>query len=875
MRSGLGKSGQALLNFAFSSRKIFTLFVLLSSLVVGLFTFIPVLAAEARWTDESKSGIVYDGKAFNRSSGLNRSSLPDEVKEDNVFTHTSGRNLMSGNQTVTIISMTDEQMNNDPPTGRIFTYEMTPTGGYEAIREPEEIVVDGVSVTETGCSVTGGAGWVICNIGETLSGAMDGLYSILQGFLDVQPLTADSNSGLFQIWNYVKNIANVVFAIVLIVIVYSQITNIGVNNYGIKKMLPKIIVAAILLNLSFYICAILVDLSNILGHELQDILINIRKDIFQNPDNLIEVDELSWASVTSAVLAGAGTIAYGGTSFFIMGGAGVVWLIIASLISVAFSAMVALVVLAARQALITVLVFLAPLAFLANILPNTEKWFEKWKDTFGTMLIMYPIFALLFGGSQLTGTAIMTNSNGNIVTLILGMLVQVVPLVLTPFIVSFSGNLLGKFAGMINNPDKGPFDKAQNYAMDRAGIARAKAVRNSMREFTTSDGQKHYRPQRGLRGMTARANMLAYSHSTNKKMLEEAAEESKKSLYNSSQQDMINSSNSSIREQSAVYQRNVASEISQTSQKGLESVFENHIANLYKDSIKVEADGTVKIDKSSIEALGGSALSLLEARNYRTAYGDAASNAGFEISKNYHTHLNSSSNLLQASAGARGEIGEQSSLARAMARQQALNETEIKEKRSLLESLNLSGQEYQDIVLGDGYKDPNHGWEFTRDDTNTLKAAALPWMQKSDPIDIMYALKETAPGGKFEKTRGSMASAFDESGKKAEVGAFGARFMDELGREGKNSQQISQAFFDGIADNLTAEKFLKQKNSVQLEIIKGINNNNIKNSANIKKVMEDILNNPDLSAKLDGQDMVNNFNTLVKLTKADKADPKK
>ena len=38
----------------------------------------------------------------------------------------------------------------------------------------------------------------------------------------------------------------------------------NVDNYGIKRMLPKVIVTAILINLSFIICALAVDITNII-----------------------------------------------------------------------------------------------------------------------------------------------------------------------------------------------------------------------------------------------------------------------------------------------------------------------------------------------------------------------------------------------------------------------------------------------------------------------------------------------------------------------------------------------------------------------------------------------------------------------------------
>ena len=69
-----------------------------------------------------------------------------------------------------------------------------------------------------------------------------------------------------------RDFANIIFIIGFLIIVFSQLTSFGVSNYGIKRLLPKIIIAAILVNVSFYICAIAVDLSNILGNSLRGIL---------------------------------------------------------------------------------------------------------------------------------------------------------------------------------------------------------------------------------------------------------------------------------------------------------------------------------------------------------------------------------------------------------------------------------------------------------------------------------------------------------------------------------------------------------------------------------------------------------------------------
>ena len=60
----------------------------------------------------------------------------------------------------------------------------------------------------------------------------------------------------------------------------------------------------------------------------------------------------------------------------------------------------------ARKALIVILIVISPLAFVAFLLPNTEKFFSKWRSTFVGLLMVFPIVGLLFGGGILAGSIV-------------------------------------------------------------------------------------------------------------------------------------------------------------------------------------------------------------------------------------------------------------------------------------------------------------------------------------------------------------------------------------------------------------------------------------------------------------------------------------
>ena len=78
---------------------------------------------------------------------------------------------------------------------------------------------------------------------------MDKIYSIIADFLVVRSVTANMDSPLFQLWAVVSDIANSCFGSALLIIVYSQLTSIGISNYGLKKTLPRLVIAAILVNI--------------------------------------------------------------------------------------------------------------------------------------------------------------------------------------------------------------------------------------------------------------------------------------------------------------------------------------------------------------------------------------------------------------------------------------------------------------------------------------------------------------------------------------------------------------------------------------------------------------------------------------------------
>lgn len=243
-------------------------------------------------------------------------------------------------------------------------------------------------------------GWLLCPVIEKAGSLTDGAYGLVTNLLEVEAeLLGGGSSGTKRAWDISVGIANVMFIITFLVIVASQISGFGLTNYGIKRMLPRLIIAAIAVNSSYYICQLLVDLSNIFGYQIKSLLTDLANQVSGG----IPI-------VQQAPQNGAGTFL--GFAVIILGSVALVGYWLPALMSIIFVVGIAtlstIIILLIRKALIVLLVVLAPIAFVMYLLPNTEKLFNRWAKVFFQLLMVFPVVALLFGGGNLAAAIVLS-----------------------------------------------------------------------------------------------------------------------------------------------------------------------------------------------------------------------------------------------------------------------------------------------------------------------------------------------------------------------------------------------------------------------------------------------------------------------------------
>ena len=464
-----------------------------------------------------------DSKWWNNSNGKEE-EIPlweDPSKADGYFGYTKPE---SGKPQWTTCSQSIATMTNsaDAYKNSHVPDESDPT--YDDITNSP--ITDSPTADNPTCgSTVTGIGWIVCPIINSLIALNDGAWQIVQGLLVVNPLNqTGSNNYIYQAWGIIRNIANIAFVIIFLIVIFSQITGFGIQNYGIKKLLPKIIVGAILVNLSFLIMQISVDLSNIVGKSLYGLVLGVTPDI---PTNL------GWSYVLNLITGGLGTgLAIGGLAL-VSGSATAFYLLLPGLAIAALTLLAAVFTLMFRQAAIPILVILAPLAFVAYLLPNTESWFKKWKKILIDALLLYPLAALIFSGARFAAVILIGN-NTDWFRSMMGMIVLALPLGALPFLASKGGaltdaafkgmkNVFGKLKNPINDFAKPRADLAKSRYLSEdgrtrfgrsavGGFARRTAQRNAMRtrelKLRTDTANKNFdtRFENSARGMEARDN---------------------------------------------------------------------------------------------------------------------------------------------------------------------------------------------------------------------------------------------------------------------------------------------------------------------------------------------------------------------------------
>lgn len=226
------------------------------------------------------------------------------------------------------------------------------------------------TVDEWAGEVIGGIiAWTISSLGVILVLIMKALVLVAQysNFI--------ASPAVSYGWKMVRDICNMFFVLILLIIAFATILKI--ENYNYKKWLPKLILMAILINFSKTICGLLIDFAQV----IMLTFVNAFKDIAAGNliTNLGITDILTLAQTKADI------------GFWEVIGSYVLGFFYILITIVVITTMLAMLIM--RIVMIWIYVVLSPAAYLLSSFPGGQKYASQWWTEFTKNLIVGPVLA--------------------------------------------------------------------------------------------------------------------------------------------------------------------------------------------------------------------------------------------------------------------------------------------------------------------------------------------------------------------------------------------------------------------------------------------------------------------------------------------------
>lgn len=360
------------------------------------------------------------------------------------------------NPVSTSVSTSSQLLAQTPPPSNTTTPQQDPA------TDPNQIGDTNTSIDAYKPEVTcensfPGLGWLICQFSR-------GLYSIFEWLINdviaanlLRIDLLDQEEALKSAWNGFRTVANIVFIIAFLIVIYAEaIGNFGqLEAYSFQRILPRLVLAVIGIQLSFFIVGYTIEFFNDIGDGAAQIVLAPVDGwsqfelggLFSNAtrgDSWFGIPVTGVGDGVDNIIAGIALIG---------GGAALVTAVCFLPLMLLFGVLgllLLLFTLIARKLIIIALVVLAPLAFAAYALPNTESTFKLWWDTFWKTLAMYPIIMVFIASGQLLGRLAVSGDQTNFIDSVVGFIATFLPLFIIPATFKFAGSAIGAVVGGVS-----------------------------------------------------------------------------------------------------------------------------------------------------------------------------------------------------------------------------------------------------------------------------------------------------------------------------------------------------------------------------------------------------------------------------------------
>jgi len=199
-------------------------------------------------------------------------------------------------------------------------------------------------------------------------------------------------------WVVVRDLCNMFFILILLVIAFATILRIESYNY--KKTLPKLLIMAVLINFSRTICGLIIDFAQV-------IMLTFVNGFAGSAGNFVDLFGMRhYVSLNTDESSKTGLGAIETTAGII---SALIFAIVALIVLI-----VLLAVLVMRIVMLWIYIILSPIAFLASAFPAGQKYASQWWGEFSKNVIVGPVLAFFMwlALSTISGVKIITSASG-------------------------------------------------------------------------------------------------------------------------------------------------------------------------------------------------------------------------------------------------------------------------------------------------------------------------------------------------------------------------------------------------------------------------------------------------------------------------------
>ncbi|MBI2798407.1 hypothetical protein HYX70_03905 [Candidatus Saccharibacteria bacterium] len=277
----------------------------------------------------------------------------------------------------------------------------------------------------------GALSFVLCPLLKSITESVDkivGPGGQLQNLLKVEPLAFPGSSGGINLQASTQNIvylADGLYVLLFIVLLFANAFAIGIDNYTVKKTLPRLIAAVVLTQFAYIISALMIDAGNILGSLL--------------PNLISSVGGIDFTTAINNLLGTGSQPNLNG----LLSSLGAFFLVLVAAIAILVVLIIAMVYMIFRNLFIYILVIAAPIAFAAMVLPGTQKYFKLWGANFIKLILMFPIITSILAVASVLSAALAPINS------LLAALIPVVAIALIPKTFKWSGDIMEFTAGAV------------------------------------------------------------------------------------------------------------------------------------------------------------------------------------------------------------------------------------------------------------------------------------------------------------------------------------------------------------------------------------------------------------------------------------------